>query len=85
MDNSLADQISSERSFLHEMSNQLVIAQGMTNFVVSAFERKGVDETDKERVKLEKALRSLNKMIGLLRERREELIHKDIPEVICLR
>lgn len=62
-----------ERKFLHDVSNQLVIAQGMGSFLRKALEKnEGVGEKEVERVhKLEKAVKEL---VTLVKDRRA-LLH----------
>ena len=71
-DEQLSDLIMGERKFLHDISNQLVIAQGMGSFVLSALEReKGNDPDCKELIRIRKTVTAIDKMITMLRERRE--------------
>lgn len=62
-----------ERKFLHDVSNQLVIAQGMGSFLKKALDKnENVGEKEKERVlKLEKAVKEL---VTLVKDRRA-LLH----------
>lgn len=63
----------SEREFLHDISNHIVVAHGMTNFVFRALkENKPVEAKDIER--LERAIEAINKMTATLKERRA-LLH----------
>lgn len=63
----------SEREFLHDISNHIVVAQGMTNFVFRALkENKPAEAKDIER--LEKAIEAISKMVTTLKERRA-LLH----------
>lgn len=58
-----------ERKFLHDLSNHLVISQGMTNIVLKNLkELPGIDPkiVDKQ----EKALNAINAQIKLIKERR---------------
>ena len=61
-----------ERQFLHDLSNKLVIAQGMANIVLSKLKKEdNVDEAiiDKQ----VKAVTALNDQVTLLKERRSIL------------
>ncbi len=61
-----------ERKFLHDISNQLVVAQGMGSFVLRSMNKKDdVDEKDKQR--MEKTLNAVNQIITMVKERREVL------------
>lgn len=58
-----------ERKFLHDMSNQLVVAQGMTSFLIKALEKiEGVGTKEKERA--EKIAKSVKNMVELVKDRR---------------
>ncbi|MCK5882119.1 MAG: hypothetical protein KAG61_00405 [Bacteriovoracaceae bacterium] len=59
-----------ERSFLHDLSNQLVIAQGMGGFVLNSIE-KAVDEDSKELQRMRKTVNAIDKMIQMVRDRRD--------------
>ncbi len=63
-----------ERKFLHDVSNQLVIAQGMGSFLKKALDKnENVGEKEKERIlKLEKAVKEL---VTLVKDRRA-LLHE---------
>lgn len=62
----------SERKFLHEMANYILIAHGMTTALQkSLLENKTIDEKEIER--FEKALIGINKMTTALKERRSYL------------
>jgi len=61
-----------ERKFLHDISNQLVVAQGMSSFLSKALkENDTVGEKEKER--MEKVIKSVKSMIEMLKERRAVL------------
>lgn len=61
-----------ERKFLHDLSNHLVVAQGMSSFVLRTLkDQKPVEAKDVER--LEKAIEAINRMTNLLKERRTVL------------
>ncbi len=68
----IKDQLMSERNFLHELSNQLVVAQGMGSFVSRALES-GEPVTEKEIERMQKTIGALERMIHMVRERREVL------------
>jgi len=71
-DQQLTDLIMGERKFLHDISNQLVIAQGMGSFVLSALEReKANDPESKELIRIKKTVAAVDKMITMVRERRD--------------
>lgn len=62
-----------ERKFLHDIANSLVVAHGMSSFVLRAMkENKPIEEKDIDR--LERAVEAINKMSALLKERRA-LLH----------
>lgn len=63
-----------ERKFLHDLSNHIVVAQGMTNIVLKLMkEVEGLDESIVE--KQEKALKALNNQVRMIKERRT-LLHQ---------
>lgn len=64
------DMILAERAFLHDLSNQLVIAQGMGGFVLNAIEKTS-GEDSKELQRMRKTIAAVDKMIQMVRERRE--------------
>lgn len=58
-----------ERKFLHDLSNQLLVAQGMGTFANKAIkDNEAVESKDRER--LEKTLNAVNQMVKMLKERR---------------
>ena len=59
-----------ERPFLHDVSNQLVIAQGMANFVYTHMKRTIEDKESKLLIRMEKSIKAINTLIGLTKERR---------------
>ena len=62
-----------ERTFLHDLANHIVVAQGMSSFVLRTLkEKKPVEEKDIDR--LERSIEAINKMTALLKERRS-LLH----------
>jgi hypothetical protein len=63
-----------ERKFLHDLSNQLVVAQGMGNIALKKIKNEDKNQVDPNVVeKLEKSLRAVDKMIVLVKERRTTL------------
>jgi Ribonuclease G/E len=63
----------SERKFLHDLANHIVVAHGMSTFVHRALaENKPAEAKDMDR--LERAIEAINKMTALLKERRA-LLH----------
>lgn len=73
MSKTVHDQAMEERKFLHDLSNQLVVAHGMGSFVLKQFEKRE-DETDpKEFERLKKSITAVEKMIDLIKERRSIL------------
>lgn len=73
------EQIMEERKFLHELSNQLVVAQGMGSFVSRAL-IVGDVITEKEVERMQKTIGALERMIHMVRDRRETL-HSMAQEV----
>ncbi len=70
---SVEDLAMSERKFLHDLANHIVVAHGMSTFVHRALkEKKPIEEKDVDR--LERAIEAINKMTALLKERRT-LLH----------
>jgi len=62
-----------ERTFLHDMSNHIVVAHGMATFVLKTLKSNtGIDQKEIER--LEKSINAINKMTELIQARRE-LLH----------
>lgn len=62
-----------ERKFLHDISNQLVVAQGMGAMVLKKLSTvEGLDEKVVQRQ--EKVVNAVNQMIEMLKERRSVLI-----------
>jgi cob(I)alamin adenosyltransferase len=58
-----------ERKFLHDIANHLVVAQGMSSFVMKAVkENRPLEEKDIER--LQKTIDAIKKMTEQLKERR---------------
>lgn len=66
------EQIMSERRFLHDISNHIVVAQGMASLVQKTLkDNPNVGHTELDR--LGKAIDALKKMTEELKERREIL------------
>ena len=66
------NQVLEERKFLHDMSNKLLIAQGMSTFVVRTF-KKNESATEKDLSRCDKLLQSVSDMMEMIQERREHL------------
>ena len=61
-----------ERKFLHDIANHLVVAHGMSSFVLRTLKsEKPIEAKDVER--LEKAVEAINKLTAALKERRAYL------------
>lgn len=62
-----------ERKFLHDVSNQLVVAQGMGSIVLKSL-NKSEDELDPKVIeRLGKTISAIEKMIKMVKERRNTL------------
>jgi len=73
-DEALKELAQEERTFLHDMSNHIVVAHGMATFVLKVI--KNIPQVEpKEIERLEKSLNAINKMTELIQERRA-LLHK---------
>ena len=68
------DREKEERAFIHDISSPLMIATGMIDFVSNKIEKEAVDPKILE--KLAKAQKALDKMVGLLKNRRKSLIER---------
>lgn len=64
--------IAEERKFLHDISNHIVVAHGMANFVLKSIKVNANVEA-KEVERLEKSIEAINKMTELLQNRRAVL------------
>ncbi len=75
MDNLSVEELAlEERKFLHDLSNHIVVAQGMTNIALKLLgEVEGVDPAILE--KQEKALKAMNNQVRMIKERRT-LLHQ---------
>ena len=63
---------SAERVFLHDLSNQLVVAQGMGGYVLGRL-KKREDVDPKELTRMEKTVKAIDRMIVMVKDRREVL------------
>jgi hypothetical protein len=61
-----------ERVFLHDMSNQLLVAHGMGTYVNKIMKEK-FPEDSKEFQRSEKTMIAINKIIELVKDRRDNL------------
>lgn len=63
-----------EREFLHDISNHIVVAQGMANSALRALQEAKLENLDPSVIdKLEKSVKAINKMITQVKERRTKL------------
>ena len=67
------DMALSERKVLHDIANQLVIAQGMSSFLKRSLEKNEPLDLEKENDRVEKLMLSISKMMNIVTERREIL------------
>jgi hypothetical protein len=66
------DYIKEERVYLHDVSNQIVIAHGMAGFVQMYLKKmENVDPKTLERI--EKSINALNKIVDQTKSRREAI------------
>ncbi len=70
--NELKEIIKGERVFLHDISNSLLIAQGMGMFVLGAL-KQIPGEGSKEYERMQKVSKAVDKMIELVQDRRSLL------------
>jgi archaellum component FlaC len=75
----LLDQVLEERKFLHDVSNQLVVAQGMGGFVLKSIQEGG-SASEKDIERLGKNILAVQKMIELVKTRRD-ILHKMSEEL----
>lgn len=68
-----------ERKFLHEISNKLIVVQGMSATVLKRV-KSGEPFTEKEMIKLEKVLKAAEAMVELLQDRRATLMEVSVSE-----
>ncbi len=66
-------QIKEEREFLHDIANQMTIIQGMNSLILSDLEEQNFDKL-KIISRMQKSNSSVNKMIELLKLRRNKII-----------
>ncbi len=68
-----------ERKFLHDISNKLVVAEGMGSFLSKALESNS-SISDKEKQRMQKILTSVRAMAEMVKSRRDTLIslHKEL-------
>lgn len=64
--------IKEERKFLHDISNHLLVAQGMGDYIDGVIDN-NFDEDSKEAKRSKKVVGAIKKMIELVKERREKL------------
>ena len=64
-----------ERKFLHDISNQLLVAHGMGSFVNKVL-KEAYAEDSKEYQRSEKTMIAINKIIELVKDRRN-LLHSE--------
>lgn len=74
MDDEIRKVIRAERDFLHDISNQLVIAQGMGSIVLKKI-TESEDIDDKVKSRMAKVIAAVEKITELSKARREALIH----------
>ena len=72
MNISIEEQIASERSFLHDISNQLVIVQGMASLALNDIKKNATTESQEVR-RLDKAMGAVEKIIDLVKSRRDHI------------
>ena len=63
-----------ERKFLHDVSNQLVVAQGMGGFILKAL-KNHADTSEKELERMEKSLTAIKNIAEMVQNRRK-LLHE---------
>lgn len=76
----LKEIIRGERTFLHDLSNSLLVAQGMGTFVFTAISKEHGEE-EKVTVRMKKVTKAVDKMITLINERRNELRSKTVESL----
>jgi hypothetical protein len=67
------DIVMGERKFLHDVSNQLLVAQGMSSFLKKSFSKNPDMVGEKEVERLEKVIIAVKKIVEMVQERRERL------------
>jgi hypothetical protein len=66
------DGANDERTFLHDVSNHLVVAQGMANYTLTKIKAEKPEDA-KEVVRLGKAVKAIDDMVALVKARREKI------------
>lgn len=69
----LGDIIKSSRSFLHDVSNQLLIAHGMESFVANNLKKRG-DIDEKILSKMDKSLKAMDKIMDMMKDHKNFII-----------
>lgn len=64
--------IKEEKKFLHDVSNHLLVAQGMGSFIDNVISEKFEEDT-KEAQRSKKVMAALDKIIVLVKDRRDKL------------
>ena len=64
--------IKEERKFLHDISNHLLVAQGMGSYIQKVV-NENFDEESKEVQRAAKVMTAVDKIIELVKERRDNL------------
>ena len=72
MDDKFNNYILDERTFLHDVSNQLVIVQGMGDFILSHLKKVSEPES-KEVIRMEKVMKASKKIVDMVIERRDKV------------
>lgn len=65
--------IKKERAFIHDISSPLMIAMGMIESLNNGLDE---DSAEDQKMKAEKALKALNRIADLVKERRSLLVEK---------
>jgi hypothetical protein len=72
--NEIAEVIRGERDFLHDIANQIVVAQGMGSLALKSLQK--IENFDVKIIeKLQKTVKATDEMMVLLKKRREYLIN----------
>lgn len=69
----LGDVVKASRSFLHDISNQLLIAHGMESFVINNLKKRG-DIDEKILSKMEKSLKAMDKIMDMMKEHKNLIV-----------
>lgn len=69
----LGELIKSSRSFLHDISNQLLIAHGMESFVINNLKKRG-DIDEKIISKMEKSLKAMDKIMDMMKDHKQYIV-----------